>query len=489
MVITDMVTMKLTDKVEITNADNITIQKLKRLGTFDNPDWSRRKARGDYVGFLEKYIKLWYEKDSTLYLPRGVARQAADIVDEAREKLRIIDSRWSLKNKPTRNWLTEDITYCGLLWDHQQEALERAMKYTQGIIVAPAGSGKTNIGIAIICKSKMPALWITHKIELIEQTKERFMKFSNIAEEDIGVIGQGKFEVGNVLTIATVQSLANIDVDSWDIQWNPNKTVNSFSDAFGCVIIDEAHHASATTWWETIGEFKAKYRIGLTATPVRSDGLEAMFYALIGRTMFEVPKEKLVQEEKVMRAHINVYITDFSYDVGNNNIKLINLLTTDPARNNVIASIVKEIMKQSDKVLVLTERINHVYHLTDRINAYTELPTFAFCSKEKFNYQPELEKQIIVATYGKAEEGLDIPDLDTLVFATPPTSEKKIIQSIGRIERYIKGKRPRVFDIYDDDVGILRGKWKKRYAIYEQHNYTPSNVHDITPVMKPIIEK
>jgi superfamily II DNA or RNA helicase len=347
------------------------------------------------------------------------------------------------------------------LWSHQTEAVQSAIKRSQGVIVSPAGSGKTTIGCAIIAQTKQPTLWVTHKIELVDQTKAEIIACTDIKEEEIGVLGNCQKQEGSKVTICTIQTISLMDLD--EIKNN-----------YGCVIVDEVHHCPAKTWFDTINCLPAFYRFGLTATINREDGLTDLIHMVVGKTIYEVSREDLIHAKKILPAQVFTIdnYTEYECDSSNRNFctQLTTDITEDGKRNQLIANTVKLLTNKNDQILILTERVDHVKYLSEMIKAYLnndEYKVIPFTAKNKLKDKLE-GKFIICATYGKAEEGLNIPLLNALVFATPTKNERKLIQSIGRTERNMPGKkRPSVIDIVDKGCGVTLGRWKNRKIIYD----------------------
>ncbi len=143
-------------------------------------------------------------------------------------------------------------------------------KSPEGVLVAPAGSGKTVMGLSIIPLVGQPTLWLTHTGPLADQAIERAEAFlPNIGK--IGMIGRQKWDKGDILTVAMVQTLVR----------NPDKLLK-MRDDYGLVILDEAHHCPAATFMDVVSQLNSYYMYGLTATPYRRDKLEMLMFQYLG---------------------------------------------------------------------------------------------------------------------------------------------------------------------------------------------------------------
>ncbi|MBV5268427.1 MAG: DEAD/DEAH box helicase family protein, partial [Burkholderiaceae bacterium] len=155
---------------------------------------------------------------------------------------------------------------------YQQTAVNALLQSNQGLLVAPCGAGKTEIGCDLIHIRCQKTLIITHMKDLVQQWAERISSKLNI---EAGIIGAGRWDDSKAVTVATVQSLRNC-------------LQPSFVNQFGMVVLDECHHAPAKTFCEILNLFPARCRYGLSATPTRADGLEFLMYAAFGRILHEI---------------------------------------------------------------------------------------------------------------------------------------------------------------------------------------------------------
>jgi len=462
--------------------------ELKGLSTFMNPEYRRRVSRGLYAGYLKKNIYLYTESDDSIALHRGMTRDAYELALKYNVKPVIRDRRI----KPEIN---EPIMFTDSFepYEYQLEAVDACFKRSQGILVSPAGSGKTVMGMMLAVLAETPVLWLTHKIELIHQTINVFKRFTNIDKKDIGIIASNKKTIGRKLTVATIQSINNItDNVVLRSEHSKDETYDIYNHV-GCLVIDEAHHSAAETW-QVISRFKAKYRFGLTATPYRRDELDGMLYCIIGRELHRITHERLIESNHIMKADVIALKREFKHEHGNDNNKLMKELIFNGKRNHDIAELTLAATKRHKQILILSRYIAHCDHLYDRLIAYSadikgfKHKIYKLHSNLKFDYNRD-ESFILIATYGKAEEGLDMPTLEALVFATPVKNKKTVEQSIGRIERVSADKgSPIIYDIYDRDEfilndtdvgGMLVSKWRKRLSAYGERAMTVWYIEDI----------
>lgn len=361
----------------------------------------------------------------------------------------------------------------------QPEAIEAALKacnmYGGGILSLPTGYGKTVVAINIMCQMKLKTLIVVHKEFLLNQWEERIKQFAPLAK--VGLIRQNKLQChGKDVVIGMLQSLVSKEYD-------PNILAE-----FGLVIFDEVHHLSAPTFSQCLFNLCAPNIIGLSATPARKDGLEWVLESFIGPVFFQVSRQD--------QAHVQVvkvpYSLDIDSDLGGDLPRLPNGRCYDATkittyisfhhqRNVFIANLLNSIMSEHGrKVLVLCDRREHCFiikELVDSICNNNHVTSLYIGGMKQTHLKQSEKSDCIIATYSFANEGLDIPGLNVLVFATP---KGDIIQSAGRVLRDGGGgnitQSPIIYDICDNHK-YFQNKFKIRQAFYNKagfaiHNYS-----------------
>ena len=353
------------------------------------------------------------------------------------------------------------IKFNGELRPKQKEIVDKVVPHLKqndgGVLCLPCAAGKTVLSLYLASLFKVKTLVIVHKTFLLNQWKERAEQFTNAS---IGIIQQNKVEVdGKDIVIGMLQSIAKEKYDA-DI----------FRD-FGMVIFDEAHHAPSQYFSRALPIIASKITIGLSATPKRADKLEKILYWYFGDIMYKTAVE---ENNRVMVNIVNYNIEhekfrEFMMYTGNkaqpktiNKAKTINKITTIGRRNKFIVDMMEEILQEdSRKILVLSDRIEHLNLLKKRIDE-RQIATADFYiggMKQKALKVAETA-QVIFASYGMAAEALDIPDLNTL-FMTTPRSE--VEQAVGRVIRKIDPNvRPTIFDFTDQLPSFVRQGYKRR---------------------------
>lgn len=359
------------------------------------------------------------------------------------------------------------------LYDYQEAAKEAMLKAYYGILQSPAGSGKTQVGIALAAALGRKTLWLTHTRDLLSQSKNRAEQY--MSPSLTGTITEGRVQIGKAITFATVQTMCNLDL-------------GRYRDVWDCIIVDECHRVagtptSVTQFSKVLNSLAARHKYGLSATVHRADGMIAATYALLGQIAYQVPDAAVA--EKVMTVNVlprptHQGLSREFLDTDGTIIyaKLVNFLADRYDRNELIAADLVE--NRNHYNLILSDRLSHLEylmkHLPNDLRDQAVMVDGKMTSKKaKAMREQAIEdmrqgrKRYLFATYSLAKEGLDIPRLDRLYLATPQKDYAVITQSIGRIARTFEGKaEPVVYDYVDEGIQYLVRSYKKRCATYRK---------------------
>lgn len=424
----------------------------------DNPQFAQNERLGFPTYNIPRRL-YWYEKREENYiLPFGCLKDLYKIYPIKEDySLRFIEPK-KLEYKSNIN-----------LYSYQKKAKDMALKSKNGVIVMPAGSGKTQTALQLISELGLKTLWITHTYDLLNQSFDRAK--SNLEDVGLGKIAAGKIDIGTHITFATVQTLVKLDL-------------SSFKNEFDCIIVDEGHRICGTPaqlgmFYKVINALSCRYKYALTATPFRNiKGTEKALFSLIGPIICEIPKE--VVAEKTIKATIQPIYTDFKIpeeaqktDGTIDYAKLTTILGEDERRNEIILDILKEC--KNNYTLVLGDRLTQLKYLQENIGYGVRIDGTMTSKKKKAQREQYIQdmrdgkENLLFATYGLAKEGLDIPRLDRLILASPHRDKATIIQSVGRVERKFEGKKtPLVYDIVDN-TQFHNNMFKSRKTIYRKN--------------------
>lgn len=353
------------------------------------------------------------------------------------------------------------------LRDEQVPAVQAIMDFLDrpgkgAILFAPCGKGKTVMGLEMIRRLERKALVLVHKSFLVDQWVERISMF--LPNAKVGLWQRDKVPVGDEdIVVGMVQSIINAK----------REYPSHFYEAFGTIVADETHRYAAPLWQEAISRFTASYRIGLTATPERKDGLHHVFYAHIGPIVYWMEGHK--RQPLIWRIDTDTSFNLRSYLLYNgevNTSKLVTMISKEESRTDRIVDFAFRALKKGRKVLILSERVAHTKEMLDLLK--TKVSDDFQCAlyiggMKQAQRESASHADVICGTYAMAQEGLDIPTLDTLILATPKTS---ITQSVGRILRDSPDKKdPVVVDFVDPLIPIMNGYWGARKRTYKELGY------------------
>jgi superfamily II DNA or RNA helicase len=418
------------------------LKELQELAVFDNPQIKTLQQLRKPIYNTPKKIIGFELINHTLILPRGLMRDVILLLNAHNLKYKLVDNRFT----QTESFPSIQFT----LRDKQQEVIDSLVKKDFAIFVAPPGFGKTLIGSKMIEQRGVNTLVVVNKNLLLDQWIDRFTSyFNDLNKKDIGYLGKGKNKLNGKLDIATMQSLKN----------NP-ELIKEYS----FVIVDECHHIPAVTFENIIKEFKGKYILGLSATPMRKDGMDPILFQQLGNIAYEVKKEKSYNNT------VNVVTTDFVSEV-DNFTDLMGEIIVDNQRNHLI---VEQILQYPNrKILLLSDRIEHIELLEKILLSFNKDFVTIHGSLKKQEKEVALAKiesaNLVLATTSYFGEGIDFPHLDTIIFATPISFHGRLIQYLGRIGR--GGSDSLAIDILDNKNNFTNSAFKKRKLGYKELHY------------------
>ncbi len=415
----------------------------------------------------KKFIKTLEQTADAILVPRRFLKSLYAWLDERKIKYRIIDNRLTLDPVGLRSTHT--------MLSYQESAVAAFDSKEQGILVAPAGAGKTFMGLEIIARKKQPAIILTHRRQIYDQWLERVEHGFGIPKTKIGQIGGVKKNPSQPITVAMVQTLARM------------KDIHTIAAQFGMVLIDECHHMPSRMFRDVISKFPARYRFGLTATPSRKYNDEKLIGAYLGEIIHTIDKAEM---QRVPQSHEQVEDSDAvvvrttslatPFGTSSRDFQLISkVLSSDANRNALIAADIAREAREGRKCLVLTERKEHAEMLRAYLRRDFETIMFSgdLSSRQRAFALQKIKGgrfRILIATGQILGEGADIADLEVLFLAFPVSFHGKLAQYIGRIRR--EGGAKKVYDYRDADVPILEKLWKKRATYYRKNDFAIEGV-------------
>lgn len=424
-----------------------------------NPEYANKLKMGLWIGNTPKELKLYRISGNNIIIPYGAYKSLYNTFPYLRDIVTSVDLS---KNKRVN--YNANIS----LYPYQENAVESLINANGGILKSKAGSGKTRMGIATICRMGLKTLWLTHTNELLNQSYNAAAEF--IDKKLLGKITNGKMQIADGITFATVQTLSKADLNALKYEWD-------------MIVVDECHRCSgtvskATMFSKVLNNLAARYKYGLSATLHRADKLIKCTYALIGGVAHTVPDNVVkTMRVEIKRCDTSVKISKQCLDTDGTLVyaKLINYLAENDIRNKQIALDIRDLAIERHSIILLSDRVDQLNKIYELLSERRQKDTVILYGKiKKADREKALkemrnkEKHILLATYQLAKEGLDVPCLDRLLLATPVKDYAIVVQSVGRIARVCEGKgTPVVYD-YVDDIGFLKNMWKKRCTSYKK---------------------
>lgn len=350
-------------------------------------------------------------------------------------------------------------TFVGTLRPYQADAATAALKYGRGIVQVPTGGGKTVIMCKVIADLGLRTLVLVHTKDLLYQNKAKIEALIGGIEK-VGQVGDGIFELGDV-TVATVHSisgkvggmdLSKVSLSEYDeddvlvVKTEARTDVRTdelldYLRTVDVVCIDEAHHTPATMTYNVVQSMDAYHRFGLSATPWRDDCKDIMITAAIGDTVYSVNTSKLIEMGYLVAPVIHIARIPPVHFPRSAKFSTVysKYITNNDTRNKVIAAIARREVSASRQVLILVTKIRHgnilsKQYLPDIENRFLTGGERGTKRKELLHEFARRDYPLLIATT-LADEGLDIPTLDTVILAGGGKSTTRTLQRIGRAIR------------------------------------------------------
>jgi superfamily II DNA or RNA helicase len=444
-----------------------------RLASFKNPEFYKAQAKRMSTYGLQRIISCWDEDSTQIILPRGCMEELKKLLNE-----HSIETKFHYENYEGDEI---NVSFNGTLTSQQEEAITQLYKYENGILAATTGFGKTVVAAALIAKRKTNTLIIVDRTQLLQQWVESLSTFLNLSIKEIGQIGAGKKKITGKIDVATIQSL------------NSKGELKSFITQYGQIIVDECHHISAFTFEKVLKQIRAKYVNGLTATPIRKDGLHPIIFMQCGPIRYKVDAKTQAKIRPFTHKLIPKF-TNFSSKTTDIQ-EIYQTIARDQQRNQLLFDDVLNALDKKCSPIILTERIEHLNHLKNQFKGFAKniIILAGNMSKkerkqelERLAIIPDSEERLIIATGKYIGEGFDDARLDTLFLAMPISWKGTLQQYVGRLHRIHANKQEvRVYDYVDQKVPILKGMYEKRLQGYKAMGYIIENKEvDLSEQMK-----
>ena len=450
--------IKVDSVIKVINPNEKIKEYCKKELTLKNPEIQRKQAMGFWVGNIPKEIKMFSINENTITIPFGCIDDIWRI-HPIKEDYEINFGEHEKLDFPKNNLKP---------YDYQEKAIQQMIKSKRGILNARCGSGKSIMALEIIRRIGYKSLIICHTTELLNQFKDYLINDLGLKKGEYGIIAAGKVEIGSLVTIALRQTLVKIDLLQYKYEW-------------GTIIVDECHNIAGNVTYvsqyqKILNNLSSEYRIGLTATAFRHDGLTNCMFSLINKIKAVVDENDIA--DKIIKAQIKPIYTKYEIPIYATKsdgtldyTKMPTCMAEDKDRNELILDLLKE--NENNYCLILSDRLVGLQYLRDKLGLLIDgSQTSKKAKKEReeaINKIRSKEEHYLFATLQLAREGLDIRPLNRLFLIAPTKNKAVLIQSVGRVERRDDGKEtPIVYDFVDN--GLYYDKaFKSRKTIYKKN--------------------
>ena len=389
------------------------------------------------------------EDDTNIGLPRGCHDELIDLL-RAHEIAPVIEDQRGV-GEPIK------VTFRGTLTPGQEAAARAIATHDVGVFTAPPGTGKTVIAAWLIAARGRNTLVLVHRKPLLDQWIQQLADFLGIEPKKLGILRGGKRKPAGFIDVAMIQSLSRKGV------------VDDIVATYGNVIVDECHHVPAVSFERVLAEVKARYVTGLTATPYRRDGLEAILHLQCGPVRHAIDPATPPAGRAVVR-RVVVRETGFRADAlpataGIHELYLA--IAADERRNALIVGDVACALAEGRSPIVLTERRAHLEMLAEKLRHLAEHTVVLHgamsapqrhAAIEQLATIPERAGRLVLAIGKYIGEGFDDARLDTLFLTMPVSWKGTVVQYAGRLHRAHRSKiEVQIYDYVDEHVPMLPG--------------------------------
>jgi superfamily II DNA or RNA helicase len=449
--------------VEKANLPSPLLNEIKRLAAFQNPEFYKKQSLRFSTAMTPRVIACAEELAQHVALPRGCVDDLKELLQAHGVELQVEDRR--------QEGEALQVELKGELTAVQQQAAQALLQHDIGVFVAPPGVGKTVLGTYLVAKRASSTLVLVHRQPLLDQWVAQLSMFLGVKEKEIGQIGGGKRKPNGRLDVAMIQSLVR------------QGRVEDLVETYGHVIVDECHHVPAVSFERVLSEVKARYVLGLTATPHRRDGHHPILEMQLGPVRFAVdPRSQAARRPFDHR--LIVRETLFRLEGGGAEAGIQGIyaaLAADEGRNRLILDDVLHALEEGRSPILLTERRDHLEYFAEQLRGFVRhliVLQGGMTAKERRELGarlaavPDGEERLVLATGRYIGEGFDDPRLDTLILAVPVSWKGTLVQYTGRLHRlHPRKSEVRIFDYVDREVPVLARMFERRLRTYRAIGY------------------
>jgi superfamily II DNA or RNA helicase len=446
------------------------VTRILRIASYQNPEFYRAQAMRFATYDKPRIVSCADLFQKHVAIPRGCFKELLDLLGSLKIEARVRDER-SL-GTPIR------VQFIGALRPEQEPAFRAIKAHDLGVLAVAPSFGKTVLGTRMIAERGVNTLIIVHSKAILNQWLNRLPMLLDISPRDLGVMRGGEKKPTGIIDVALWQSLIRDDV------------VDDRVASYGQIIVDECHHVAAINFALIAKEVKARYVLGLSATPVRKDGHHPIIFMQCGPIRYRVsPKELAASrpfEHTIIIRHTQFKPIIREEAQGRVSIQeLYGALARDPARNDLIFDDVVAALEAGRSPLVITERKDHLELLAERLSNFCKNVIVlkggmssrgSKAATAALDACGEDDERLLLATGRYLGEGFDDARLDTLFLTLPISWRGTLSQYAGRLSRLHAGKKEvTIYDYVDLQEPMLARMAAKRAIGYRNLGYRESS--------------
>lgn len=436
------------------------------------------KPDADLLKYLERHLTFQLPQHAPNCPPRHVTQiqpVAKDVYAIARGAQHLLDNYgldYELVDK--RVDLPADIPGLLVPMRPDQEAiLKQTDGFTDYIINGRVGFGKTATAIATIAREKQKVLIVTPTTALREQWLSEIKNFLGVTA---GQFGSGVLNTDSPIVVANIQTAI--------------KHVNTLASQFGMIVIDECHRCPASTFLSLLEASRAKYRIGLSATAWRKDGLHCLLPGLFSPLCISPEKANTLDPEI-----IQIPFEDFQLVSNEQTPWAIceNSLYEDPKYRELCKFILDASVAMGYKTLLTANRKEFIHYISENVQSKVHCITSdedIDAREESLNLVRSGKLDGLVGTLSILKEGVSCNDLSCLILTSSTNNKAVVAQVVGRIMRLAPGKKmPIVIDITLPESNLGSKHVRERRKIYKDEGWKvhkAANVEDLVNIIQRI---
>ena len=444
-----------------------TVNVIHRCASMWDPEYYEKLRRHEsiYSKSTPRVLHFDQENDRFISLPSGTLDKLKSCLPETEFKL---EERYS-------EGTDINVSFTGTLHKNQQDAVDNLIQHNNGVLNAVPSFGKTVCAIWMIAYFHVSTLIIVNTNDLQIQWENRINQFlayptpEKKRDKFIRIFNGDKKTLGCNIDIATADSLVNL------------KDLRKKLSVYGLVIVDECHHVPTSTYQTVLSNCSARHIYGLTATPSRRDGLEKVIYMYLGPVRYRYTQNQAQTSYHFRRVLVPRYTASRMLDENYKYQDMMTSLMKDQARNWLIYRDVVKEYENGGKIIILSERVEHLRILADLLEKRCDDVYLLTGSVKKKERQETIDhvrmlhadqKYILLATSSLLGEGFDLPSLKTMFLVLPISAESRVEQYTGRIHRNYEGKDVvKVYDYVDLEISIAASMYHKRLIQYQKEGY------------------